>query len=39
MHLEILNCLGYDPQSLNVHGFDPRAKIFFFFLPIGTAIK
>ena len=38
MHLEILNCLGYDPQSLNVHGFDPRAKIFFFFLPIGTAI-
>ena len=27
MQLEILSCLGYIPQSLNVYGFDAQAKI------------
>ena len=37
MHLEILNCLVYDPQNLNVHSFVAEPKIIFF-LPIDTAI-
>ena len=37
MELEILSCLVYVPQSLNVCGFDAQTKINVF-LPIGTAI-
>ena len=37
MQLEIPSCLGYDPQSLNVYGFDTQTKINVF-LPIGTAL-
>ena len=31
MQLEILSCLGYGPQSLNVKGFDVQAKVNAFY--------
>ena len=31
MQLEILSCLEYGPQSLNVNGFDTQAKIYDFY--------
>ena len=31
MQLEIPSCLGYGPQSFNLHGFDAQAKIIDFY--------
>ena len=31
MQLEILSCLGYGPQSLNVKGVDVQAKVNAFY--------
>ena len=31
MQLEVPNCLGYGPQSLNIYGFNTQSKINVFY--------